>query len=108
MADDLLQVVWHVFHHDTSFDKTVEVVWSPNVQKSYYVLVLEVLENPDLAQGPTAHEGVAEVSSHFDRNFFPRASLFRMINNAVRTATYASMYVVVFQQVIRSSKLRMT
>jgi hypothetical protein len=30
-----------------------------------------------------------------------------MINNAVRTATYAPMYIVVFQQVIRSSKLRM-
>jgi len=67
---------------------------------------LEVLEYPDLAQGPTAHERVAEVSSHFDRNFFPRASLLRVVNNTIRTAAYASMYIVVFQQVIRSSEPR--
>jgi hypothetical protein len=57
--------------HDTSFEETIEAVRSSNVQQGYYVLVLEVLEYPDLAQGPTAHKSIAEVSSHLDRDFVP-------------------------------------
>jgi hypothetical protein len=45
----LREVIRHVFLHDTSFEETLEAVRSPDFQQGYYVLVLEVLEYPDLA-----------------------------------------------------------
>jgi hypothetical protein len=49
LANDLAEVLRHVFLDNASFGQVVEAIWPRDIQQSYNVFVIEVLKEPNLS-----------------------------------------------------------